>query len=932
MKQSNILRWLLLSACLVLVVPASAMPSGEAARYYEDALQQFNAQQYKSAAIQLKNALQQDPSHLPARVLLARVHLEQGDSAAAEKEIRLAAELGADPGLTVLPLAEALTNQRKFEELVQEINIQGVPPSIARKVLVQRGDAYMELGNHTLAQDEYRRALDSDPAAAEPKLGLAMVALRQGRLDEALGLVEEVLAAHPGDADAWHAKGTVAYARGQRDQAIADYERALATQPDHYGARLARATALMDLRRFAEALPDLRALVDGSRWDPKASYLLAVALDHTGDAAGARKAIQQAAELVNGVSDDVLGRHAPTLLLAGLINFSAGELEKAYRHLSTYLERDNGNVEARKLLGATLIAMKEPAKAIPVLQVAVNLAPDNAAVQQLLGEAYLYAGQHDLAILTFQDVERLAPGSGELLAKLGVARLMADDRTAAIRDMEAAIAKRPDAVNVAATLAAAHMGQGNYPRAAEIAADLVAQQPDNLTFINLLAAAQANSGDLAAARMGYERILQLNPEFRPAQINLAHLDLREGRGEQAAARLNTLLQADPENTRLLFELAKIEQGRGNTEDAIRLLEKAHQLNPRAKFPALRLIDLLIAERRAVPAVAVARPLLTRYPDDPQVLEAAGKAYLAADDRDNALQAFRQMSNQAGYDAAQLKRAASWLLRSNAVDDARWALQKAVEGDPEDIQALASLADLQLRTDRLDQATELIAQLRKLAPEHPAGLLLEGDLALRQGDAELAERAYRDAATRRDTDDTAIRIFRAVMQQGDTARAVEGLASWVASHPQAYAARLALAEAQHGSGDLRAAQQHYEALLSRGPASPALLNNLANLYLAVGDERALQMARRAYQAAPQVAEVIDTLGWALVKTGDPQQGLSYLRDAVARNASSPEIRLHLGVALQQLGRNAEAREQFREVLAAPGDSPWKQEAQRYLDVL
>lgn len=926
------MRSLLAGFWLLCATAALAMPSGEAARYYEDALQQFNGAQYQAAAIQLKNALQQDPNHLPARVLLARVHLEQGDSAAAEKEIRLAQELGADRSVTVLPLAEALTDQRKFEELIKEITPAGLPPSMVAEVLVARGDALFELHRFDQAQDEYRLALERDPAAIPPRLGLATVALRQGRLDQAEVLVQELLATHPEHADAWHANGTVAYARGDREQAMAHYDRALAADPEHYGARLARATALMDLGRFTEAVPELRALTETSRWDPKAGYLLAVALEYSGDAQGAQQAISRAAELVNGVSDELLGRHAPTLLLAGLINFSAGELEKAYRHLSAYLERDSASVEARKLLGATLIALKEPAKAIPVLQVAVNLAPDNADLQQLLGEAYLYAGQHDLAILTFQDVQQLSPGRGEVLAKLGVARLLADDRAAAIQDMEAAIAKRPDAVNVAATLAAAHMGQGNYERAREIAADLAARQPDNLTFLNLLAAAQANSGDLAAARAGYQRIVQLNPDFRPAQINLAHLDLREGHGEQAAARLNGLLEKEPENTRLLFELGKVEQGRGNRDAAIRLLEKAHQLNPRAKYPALRLIDLLIAADRDPQALTVARTLRSGLPDDVQVLEALGRSYLAAGDRDNAMQTFRQMSNQAGYDARQLRRAASWLLRTDAPDDARWALQKAVEGDPADVAALAALADLQVRSGRLDEAAGLIGRLRELAPDDSAGPLLAGDLALRQGDAQAAEEAYAAAAALGDSDAIAIRRFRAASQQGERDRAIRFLSDWVGTHPQAYAARVVLAEALHADGRLAAAQAHYEALLGGDRVSPTVLNNLANLYLALGDERALRTAQHAYQAAPQVAEISDTLGWALVKAGDPQQGLAYLRDAVARNASSPEIRLHLGIALRQLGRDQEARQQFREVLAVPGDSPFKQRAQRYLDSL
>ena len=65
--------------------------------YYEDALRYFEAQDYKAAIIQLKNRLRADPDDLPARLLMGRAHLKLENAAAAEKELRAARRLGADP-------------------------------------------------------------------------------------------------------------------------------------------------------------------------------------------------------------------------------------------------------------------------------------------------------------------------------------------------------------------------------------------------------------------------------------------------------------------------------------------------------------------------------------------------------------------------------------------------------------------------------------------------------------------------------------------------------------------------------------------------------------------------------------------------------------------------------------------------------------------
>lgn len=903
--------------------------ASDAGRYYEDALQRFAVDDYKAAAIQLKNALQQDPNHLPARVLLGRVHLAQGDSPTAEKEIRLAMKLGADANVTAEVLAEALTKQRKFAELIQDVKPQGLAAPIAESVYVSRGNAFLELRDYASAQRAYQQALQLLPDAVAPRIGLVMLRLRQGQMEEAQTALSDLLRAHPDSAAAWHVQGDLAYARGEREEALSHYEKALILSPGHHMAGVSRASVSLDMGRYQVALRELQRLREASPFDPQVSYLLAVALEKTGDADAARDELRHAMAIISAIPEDQLTRHRPTLLLAGLISFSAGELERAHEYLSAYLAYDPGNLVARKLLATALLAMKEPHKAIPVIQAAINLSPDQAELYRLLGEAYLQAQLPNDALYAFGEAERLEPGRIDVLAKVGVARLFADDREAAIRDMEQVFAQRPDAVNIAATLAAAHMSRGDFQRARAIAAQVLDRDATNVVFLNLLGAAQANLGDLAAARTSYEQALALQPGYRPAQINLAYLDAREGHGEAAIQRLETLSAREPENLRLLFELAKLYEGQGRQDHAVKLLEKIHQLNARAVYPALRLIELRIARGQSEAAVKTAQLLKASYPDRLDVLAALGRAYAAAGVPAQAQGEFRRMSRLAGYDGEKLQQIAQWQMRLAAPDDARWTLQKAVEADPDDPRALAALSGLSLRQGQLDTAQELIAQFRERFPDDQRGLLLEGDLAMQRGAAKDAEAAYRQARALGDNDVVAIRVYRAQRALGREPQAVAELRDWVRDHSDAGPARLALAEALHGRGALDEAQHHYEAAIARGLASAEVLNNLANLYLELGDERALQLALRAHAAAPQRPEILDTLGWTLVRTGDPVRGLAYLRDAVARDAASVEIRYHLGVALEALGREREAAQQFERVLRSPGDSPLKQEARKHL---
>ena len=116
-----------------------------------------------------------------------------------------------------------------------------------------------------------------------------------------------------------------------------------------------------------------------------------------------------------------------------------------------------------------------------------------------------------------------------------------------------------------------------------------------------------------------------------------------------------------------------------------------------------------------------------------------------------------------------------------------------------------------------------------------------------------------------------------------------------------------------AGRHEAAIAHHESLLKALRDDPLLLNNLGGLYYESGDPRALAYAERAHELAPNHPATLDTLGWILVMGGDADRGLKLLRDAEARASRNPGIRYHLAVALNSLGRTAEARHELETIV-------------------
>jgi predicted Zn-dependent protease len=84
-----------------------------------------------------------------------------------------------------------------------------------------------------------------------------------------------------------------------------------------------------------------------------------------------------------------------------------------------------------------------------------------------------------------------------------------------------------------------------------------------------------------------------------------------------------------------------------------------------------------------------------------------------------------------------------------------------------------------------------------------------------------------------------------------------------------------------------------------------MNNLAWLYHEKKDPRALAIAEKAYNEAPQAAAVADTYGWILIQNRNIEKGLEILQKAAEAAPGEPQIQLHFAHALAESGQRDRA---------------------------
>src|SRR5665213_988241 len=165
----------------------------------------------------------------------------------------------------------------------------------------------------------------------------------------------------------------------------------------------------------------------------------------------------------------------------------------------------------------------------------------------------------------------------------------------------------------------------------------------------------------------------------------------------------------------------------------------------------------------------------------------------------------------------------------------------------------------------------------------------------------------------------------LVQSGDAAKSAVLLRSWLNGHPNDMAALHALADVTLNAGDYAGAQDALERILAKTPDDVIVLNNLAWIYQRSGDQRAHEVAERAYHLSPLSPAVADTYGWVLLSEGDVQQALPHLRMASYGMPDNPSVQYHLAAALSRAGNGAGAKQILQKVVVNDAKFDGKQQA-------
>jgi tetratricopeptide (TPR) repeat protein len=475
-------------------------------------------------------------------------------------------------------------------------------------------------------------------------------------------------------------------------------ERASAYEPDNPRIRRELGLAYVGQSNPGKALENFLKAARGAPDDLETQYWIGRLSANQRQSAAAVTAFRTALLTSQAAPEDPLV--AESLLRLGELLAQSGRFQAAldcYARLAQWIERHEDKYRDNALLrtvlleperittaqGEMLLKLGKHDRAAQMLLKAYEQNRSSAATGRMLLEALAHTGQYAQARKLLVELAQDESRRGEA-GMLGLTLI-----TAQIRG-----GKPADAMNTLAELIAARpLVRWYAPQAVRAALDAAGEKlvtelsasKGNFarSYVAALAAHLSGKPQLAAPQ--YQAAWK-DGQYPPAYEGLLELALEAG----DRRRVEALLNEAGDGAFADYLRGKVELHRGNLPQAITTLEQARQRQP-MHLPTLMLLAQALESSGQIPAAT-------------RVLLAA-----LAVDADNP-DVYRRL--YAIYYSAQ------------RYDEAQAAADKFLSRYPDMIDAKIMAAELQLATGRLDKARTMIAEIARLAPNHPdLGLLV-----------------------------------------------------------------------------------------------------------------------------------------------------------------------------------------------------------------
>jgi predicted Zn-dependent protease len=446
-----------------------------------------------------------------------------------------------------------------------------------RQVLV---GLYLAGNEPDKAEEELRKLIELKPREFPYRFQLALFYERQHKLDDAQRVLEAAVKALPANSD----------------------------------VKLALVDFMTTQRTFAQAE---KTLQDFIARDPN-NYQLRLGLGMLYQRNGA---IKQSLDIYNEVI-----RHdgtGPDGLIArdrvAEIEIFQGRIAEAQQHLAEVLQTNPRDNQAMLLRGNIALQHNNPMAAIADLRGVLRDQPESVGAQLSLARAFLANSEPELAEGALRAALASAPTDASVRIELAQFLAQTNRAGAAVALLEETVRGDPTNASAREALTRAYIAKRDFVAARTAAEDLKTLRPRAAAGPYLAAIIARAENRLGDSQKELEHALQLQPNAVDVLAALSRLQLEQGQGASAVARVEAAVQAEPKNALVRNLLGELLIATKAYPEAIAQLTQAAQIAPGWWQPYRNLVAARIATGDTAGAIASCEAGVKAIPFQPELV-------------------------------------------------------------------------------------------------------------------------------------------------------------------------------------------------------------------------------------------------------------------------------------------------------------------------
>ncbi|MBL4701723.1 MAG: tetratricopeptide repeat protein [Phycisphaeraceae bacterium] len=819
--------------------------------------------QYRSAFIELQNALQLTPGNERALLALARTNIDLGNANQAVQILEPLTGTSPNNESVILLLAEAQLYSNNYDQAITLLN--PLEPSILDYQIQRRwvlGMAHMSNSDNEIAEQAFQANLATDPKNVKALVGLSQLSYYEGNLEQARSYLDQATEVDANDLDLLIWAGVYSTQNGQYPEAEQSFSEALEIMgrydtftPKRLSVLQAILIPLQMQQKNQEALRYSQIIAETPQGQLQNSYNRAVEMFQQGNFADAQEALNDTLAIAPN--------HPDSNILLGMTNFALGNYSAAATSLSSFVSIVSSS-QPIKVFAATQIQLGNVDEAIAILRDALPRFPEDGSLIAMIGSSQQAAGNFNESIESFNQALVIEPDMAEIYFSMAGSYYSINEIESATQSLLSAISLNPEFDQAKASLVSLYITRGELVDAGRQVQEWLADNTQSILHNNLAGIVAQTSGNTEQARTYYNNSLNLDPTNLEARLSLARISIAEQDFQQAESEYNALLAREPTNADALNGLLALGRLQGSETAMIQQV-----LDLVSQYPGTTTPSLVLS----------------------QFFKYQGEQDRALEFAQLAFQRSENLLTQSNLIDALIQKA----LNASSAQDfaaANRALEEAIALENNNLRILATAARVANAANNTEQAFTYIDQIKTLQPDSGIGAEVEGDLLLANNNSASALDVFREAWSTGGRPSAAIKVYATLIDLNQLEEAKEFLQSWGNDSPYDGNANLLLAMQYQRENSNADAIRHYEIAIPTLPGNLVVLNNLAWLYQDDNPERALILANRASTLFPNNPDAMDTYGWILFKQGRQEEAIDVLERAQELAPDSELIAEHL----------------------------------------